>query len=49
MSDQLFPEETASFRGKWLVGLWMLSTVLGTTVWWAGLAWVAVRVTQAAF
>jgi hypothetical protein len=33
MSDQLLPENSASFRGKWLVRLWMLSTVLGMTAW----------------
>jgi hypothetical protein len=33
---------------KWLVAFWMLSLVVGTTVWWAGLAWAAVLLTERA-
>ena len=50
MSDRLFTKHEIrplSAR-KWLVGFWILSTVLGTTVWWAGLALAAVWFAQRA-
>ena len=59
MSDLILPEQSTPtspdiadktsprFPHKWLVGVWVLSTVLGTTVWWAGLAWAVIRLAQA--
>ena len=49
MGDNLVPEHKISSEAarKWLVGLWIVSTVLGTTVWWAGLAWAAIRLVEA--
>jgi len=34
-------------RGKFLVGLWIVATALGTTAWWAGLAWATVLLVEA--
>jgi hypothetical protein len=49
MSDRHLPKhEMRPPARKWLVGIWVLSTVLGTTVWWAGLAWAATWLTQRA-
>jgi hypothetical protein len=32
---------------KWLVVFWILSTLLITMSWWAGLAWAAIEFAQA--
>ena len=49
MSDRLLPNEIwPPLARKWLVGVWILSTVLGTTAWWASLAWAAIRLAQVA-
>jgi len=29
-------------KRKWLVGVWVVSTALATTGWWAGLAFTAI-------
>lgn len=49
MSDHVLPkcETRASSAGKWLIGLWVISTVMGTTIWWIGLAWAAVQLAVA--
>ena len=49
MSDGLLHEHSTSPKSQrgWLVGLWIASTVFGTTVWWAGLAWAAMRLAEA--
>jgi len=48
MEDDLLPERQISPSGrKWLIGLWIVSTVIGTTAWWAGIAWAAIRLAEA--
>jgi hypothetical protein len=37
---------TARSRSKWLVGLWIFSTVLATAGWWVGLSWAATLLAQ---
>jgi hypothetical protein len=60
MGDRLLPEQSIIFgpdlavdiprpsEGRWLVILWMLSLVIVTTGWWAGLAWAAVWLVERA-
>jgi len=31
---------------KWLAALWIVSTLLITTIWWAGLAWSAIKLAE---
>jgi hypothetical protein len=37
---------TPRWRQKWLVSLWIVSTVVGTTAWWATLASAATLLAQ---
>ena len=46
MSDLSKGKTIGSARRKSLVGFWVASMVLGTTGWWAGLGWTAVRLVQ---
>jgi hypothetical protein len=36
-------------KGKWLVGLWVISTVVVTTGWWAGLGFGTVWLVERVF
>ena len=37
---------TARSQRKWLTGFWIVSVVIGTTGWWAGLALAAAWLAQ---
>src|SRR3569833_486523 len=43
MTDSSLTQPKPPFRSKVLIGLWIASTVLGSTVWWGALAWATVR------
>ena len=42
----LSEETTAQTKRNLLVAFWIFSLVLGTTGWWAGLAWAAFWLAQ---
>jgi hypothetical protein len=39
LADNMLPRRS---ERRWLVVLWVFSLLIGTTGWWAGLAWAAI-------
>jgi hypothetical protein len=46
-SSELVEEIPERSKRRWLLAaLWIFSSVIGTTVWWVGLGWLAIWLFQ---